>query len=309
MTWGVINEGDGSRKIRLLEKNGTSAEILLHGGQVVSWKYQTKELLFISTKKIPKPSKVITGGMSISFPQCSASGSCGSLAQHNLVRNRLWELDDSCPSLPLMHNLEKYSSVDLVLRSTEEDLKIWPHRFELRLRVVLGSKKLILIPRVKNTDTKPFLFSFSIRNYLLVSDISEVRIEGLETLHYYDYLKQKATSTEQSDAITFYERIDRLYLRTCKKIAVIDHSGKQTLVIEKECLPDSGIWNPWIEKTKAIADLGDRDYKTMLCMKSAANEKQILLKPSEEWKCNQELSVVPSSYYSGTLDPEIVCGS
>lgn len=208
-----------------------------------------------------------------------------------------------------MHSLVQYSSVDLVLRSTEEDLKIWPHRFELRLRVVLGSKKLILIPRVKNTDTKPFSFKFSIRNYFLVSDISEVRIEGLETLHYYDNLKQNATSTEQSDAITFDEEIDRLYLRTPKKIAVIDHRGKQTLVIEKECLSDSGIWNPWVEKAKSIADLGDEDYNTMLCLKSAATETQILLKPSEEWKCSQELSVVSSSYYSGQLDPEQVCRS
>jgi hypothetical protein len=43
--------------------------------------------------------------------------------------------------------------------------------FELRLRITLSAGKLILIPRVRNTDTKPFSFAFSLCNYLSVSDI------------------------------------------------------------------------------------------------------------------------------------------
>lgn len=43
--------------------------------------------------------------------------------------------------------------------------------FELRLRISLSAGKLILIPRVRNTDNKPFSFAFSLCNYLSVSDI------------------------------------------------------------------------------------------------------------------------------------------
>ncbi|CAJ2679306.1 unnamed protein product [Trifolium pratense] len=49
----------------------------------------------------------------------------------------------------------------------------------------------------------PFSFAFSLCNYLSVSDISEVRVEGLETLDYVDNLMNRSRFTEQADAITF----------------------------------------------------------------------------------------------------------
>lgn len=45
------------------------------------------------------------------------------------------------------------------------------YSFELRLRISLSAGKLILIPRVRNTDNKPLSFMFALRNYLSVSDI------------------------------------------------------------------------------------------------------------------------------------------
>lgn len=66
------------------------------------------------------------------------------------------------------------------------------------------------------------------------------------------------------------------------------------------------VWNPWDKKSKALPDLGDEDYKTMLCLDSAVIETPIVLKPFEEWKGRQELSTVSSSYCSGQLDPHKV---
>lgn len=66
------------------------------------------------------------------------------------------------------------------------------------------------------------------------------------------------------------------------------------------------VWNPWDKKSKSLPDLGDEDYKKMLCVDSAAVETPITLKPSEEWKGRQELSTVSSSYCSGQLDPRKV---
>ena len=54
------------------------------------------------------------------------------------------------------------------------------------------------------------------------------------------------------------------------------------------------VWNPWAEKAKTIVDLGEDDYKQMLCVEAAAIEKPIRLMPGEEWKARLELSAVPS---------------
>ncbi|KAJ7549722.1 hypothetical protein O6H91_07G065100 [Diphasiastrum complanatum] len=131
----------------------------------------------------------------------------------------------------------------------------------------------------------------------------EVRVEGLETLDYLDNLSERERFTEQGDALTFDSEVDRIYLSTPTKIAIIDHEKKRTFVLKKDGLPDAVVWNPWEKRAKAITDLGDDDYKHMLCVEAAAIGKPITLKPGEEWKGRQELSAVPSSYFSGQLDP------
>ncbi|ONI19703.1 hypothetical protein PRUPE_3G292800 [Prunus persica] len=169
MPLNLVHDGNGFSRIILTEPTGSSAEVLLYGGQVVSWKNERREeLLFMSSKAIWKPTKAIRGGIPVCFPQF---GNLGSLEQHGFARNRLWSLDNDPSPLPPTNN---QSSVDLILKSAEEDLKTWPRSFELRLRISLSAGKLTLIPRVRNTDSKAFSFTFALSNYLSVSDIREV---------------------------------------------------------------------------------------------------------------------------------------
>jgi glucose-6-phosphate 1-epimerase len=299
----VKDVATGMEKAILREPGGTTAQIHLYGGHVTSWKNEKgEELIFLSSKAIFKPPKAIRGGIPVCFPQF---GGFGALEQHGFARNRVWQVDlNPPPPPPLGSNGPNKPYVDLVLRPGEEELKIWPHQFELYQRIMLGfNGELTSIIRVRNVDTKPFTFTFALHTYLSVTDISEVRIEGLETLDYLDNLQDKERFTEQGDAITFDSEVDRIYLGTPTKIAIIDHEKKRTFVLKKEGLPDAVVWNPWEKKAKSMADFGDDEYKHMLCVEAAAVEKAITLKPGEEWKARQEISVVPSSYFSGQLDP------
>ncbi|EYU37315.1 hypothetical protein ABFS82_10G138500 [Erythranthe guttata] len=296
---------NGLEKVVLRDVRGSSAEVYFYGAHVTSWKNEHgEELLFVSSKALFKPPKPIRGGIPICFPQFSNNGP---LEAHGFARNRFWSIDPSPPPFPTTTSNKTF--VDLILKPTEEDMKIWPNSFEFRLRVTLGpAGDLMLTSRIRNTnsDGKPFSFTFAYHTYFSVSDISEVRVEGLETLDYLDNLQNKQRFTEQGDAITFESEVDRIYLSTPTKIAILDHEKKRTFVIRKDGLPDAVVWNPWDKKAKAIADLGDEEYKYMLCIEAAAVEKPITLKPGEEWKGRQELSAVPSSYCSGQLDPRRV---
>ncbi|XP_035836200.1 putative glucose-6-phosphate 1-epimerase isoform X3 [Helianthus annuus] len=117
----------------------------------------------------------------------------GTREQHGLARNRLWSLDDD-PSLLTPANNQ--STADLLLKSTEEDLKTWPY--------------------------------------------SEVHVEGLQTLDYFDNMSKRERYTEQADTITFDGEIDRVYLSTPTKITIIDHEKKRTIVLRKEGMVDAG---------------------------------------------------------------------
>ena len=303
----MVRDGaTGMEKVLLREPGGASAQIHLYGGHVTSWKNDKgEELLFLSSKAIFKPPKAIRGGIPVCFPQF---GGFGSLEQHGFARNRMWSIDINPPPPPSVSvtGISK-PYADLILKPSDDELKIWPHNFELCQRIVLGlNGELTSIIRVRNTDSKPFTFTFALHTYLSVSDISEVRIEGLETLDYLDNLHDKERFTEQGDAITFDAEVDRIYLGTPTKIAIIDHEKKRTFVLKKEGLPDAVVWNPWEKKAKSMSDFGDDEYKHMLCVEAAAVEKSITLRPGEEWKARQEISAVPSSYCSGQLDPSKV---
>ncbi|KAH9715971.1 hypothetical protein WN944_022696 [Citrus x changshan-huyou] len=296
---------NGLEKVVLREVRGCSAEIYLYGGQVTSWKNEYgEELLFLSSKATFTHPKPIRGGIPICFPQFANHGS---LEKHGFARSRVWSIDPDPP--PFSANSSSQACVDLILKHSEEEVKIWPHRYEFRLRITLGpGGDLMLTSRIRNTNTdgKSFAFTFAYHTYFAVSDISEVRVEGLETLDYLDNLKDKERFTEQGDAITFESEVDKVYLSTPTKIAILDHERKRTFVLRKDGLPDAVVWNPWDKKAKAMADFGDDEYKHMLCVEAACVEKPIILKPGEEWRGRQEISAVPSSYCSGQLDPKKV---
>ncbi|KAA3478081.1 Aldose 1-/Glucose-6-phosphate 1-epimerase [Gossypium australe] len=303
----------------------SSSSVYLYGGQVTSWKNaHGEELLFVSSKASFRPPRAIRGGIPICFPQLKSTGS---LEQYGFARNRIWSIDPDPPPSPsdIIHK----AFVDLILTHSEEDMKIWPHRYECRLRVALGpSGDLMLTSRIRNTNTdgKSFTFRFAYQTYFFVTDISykldnqdililcftilfysllfsEVRVEGLETLDYLDNLKNGERFTEQEDAITFESEVDKVYLSTPTKIAILDHERKRTFELRKDGLPDAVVRNPWDKKAKAMADFGDNEYMHMLCVEAACVEEPITLKPGEEWKGRQEISAVPSSYCSEQLDP------
>ncbi|MFS7995348.1 putative aldose 1-/Glucose-6-phosphate 1-epimerase, galactose mutarotase-like domain superfamily [Helianthus anomalus] len=71
----------------------------------------------------------------------------------------------------------------------------------------------------------------------------EVHVEGLQTLDYFDNLSKRERYTEQADAITFGGEIDRVYLSTPTKIAIIDHEKKRTIVLRKEGMVGVGFFS------------------------------------------------------------------
>ncbi|CAN0825162.1 Putative glucose-6-phosphate 1-epimerase [Linum grandiflorum] len=290
----ITKDCNGIDQVLLRNPHGASAKVSLHGAQVVSWRNELgEELLFTSTKPIVKQTKAIMGGIPICFPQF---GNCGSLEQQGFARNKLWRIDQDPPPLH-SHDSCCKSFVDLVFRSSEEDLKCWPHIFEFRMRVALSNTgDLMLASRIRNVNGKAFSFSFGYHTHLSVSDISEVRIEGLETLNYLDNLCHREQYTEQGDAITFESELDRVYLAAPNVVAILDHERKRTYVVRKEGLPDFAVWNPWEKKSKAMANFGDEEYRKMVCVDGAAIEKPITLKPGEEWTGRIQISVVPSSF-------------
>lgn len=60
-------------------------------------------------------------------------GSRGSLEDHGFARNKMWVIDDNPPPLhPNDSNGKTYT--DLLYKPSEDDLKVWPHGYDLWLK-------------------------------------------------------------------------------------------------------------------------------------------------------------------------------
>ncbi|KAL9150991.1 hypothetical protein ABFS82_11G024500 [Erythranthe guttata] len=81
--------------------------------------------------------------------------------------------------------------------------------------------------------------------------------------------------------------MDRAYLNTPDEISVTDIELGRTFTIHKDAgLPDVVVYNPWKE-ARDIVDLGDEEYRKMVCVEAAAVGSEITLNPGEEWTATQ----------------------
>jgi D-hexose-6-phosphate mutarotase len=66
--------------------------------------------------------------------------------------------------------------------------------------------------------------------------------------------------------VRFGAETDRTYLDTTARTTVHDTRAGRSVVIDKDGSAATVVWNPWIDKARALADFGDDDWKNMVCV-------------------------------------------
>lgn len=91
-----------------------------------------------------------------------------------------------------------------------------------------------------------------------------MRIEGLQGVTYMDSLDGRQLKTDTASNITFGGEVDRIYLSTPPNVKVVDEEANKIITIAKSSLPDTVVWNPWVEKSRKMADFDDEEYRGRL---------------------------------------------
>ncbi|CAF0891003.1 unnamed protein product [Brachionus calyciflorus] len=267
-------------KIVLELDNSNKAEIYLHGATVTSWISDNKEILFLSSKSVFDNKKAIRGGIPIVFPNF---GPWEKGPQHGFARVKKWTVIEPA------NKVNDSISVKLSLTDDEETRLLWDFKFELIYEVTLTKKSLKTNLTIKNLGSVEFDFTTLLHTYFRVDDISNVRVQNFVGLNYVDKVKGRATETEARKEIQISEEVDRVYASTDNTHLIDTGSSKVTLI--KENLPDTVVWNPWIEKAKAMSDFGDEEYKNMICVEAGRVNTRYALKFQEEITMGQTIIV------------------
>ncbi len=266
--------------IELTLPDGSLAVVLLHGAHVTSWQAAGwGEQLYLSPLSQIAAGKAVRGGVPVIFPQFEERGPDFDVPRHGFARTRAWQIDG-------MRAKDDQAMCTLLLNDDEETHHLWPHRFSLELTVALSHNRLDMELHITNIDDHEWPFSAALHTYLGVSQLTQVRLQGLGDSYYTE--SNSPTALKESDMEKrFSGHIDRIYAQAARSLALRD--GARILNIESDGFEDAVIWNPGPHLCANLADMPNDDWTSMLCVEAAQVSRAPMLQPGESWTGRQSL--------------------
>ncbi|KAF3941158.1 hypothetical protein ABW19_dt0203652 [Dactylella cylindrospora] len=267
---GHISIAQTSDRVTLSLRSGATATILLYGATIISWKINSKELLWLSTASSLDGSKPVRGGIPLVFPVFGpppAGTPVEKLAQHGFARSSRWEL------MGRSEESDESVRVDFGLSSEgldDETKAKWPYTFGLLYSVTLTKETLETKMVVQNPGEETFDFNILFHTYLRIPDITKLTVSGLSGLTYRDKTQNHAEITESSDAIAITSQTDRVYVSAPGSV-IVSSDGAPLFTVTKEGLNDVVLWNPYEDGVEKIEDWEPKEgYKEMVCVEAGS---------------------------------------
>lgn len=271
-------EFHGQPALRLATASGARAVVALHGAQVLSWAPPGgEERLYLSPKAVFDGHSAVRGGIPVCFPQFA---DLGPLPAHGFARNRRW-------SLTTERSGKDFALAGLTLADDEATRALWPYAFSAELSILIEDSRLDLELEITNTGDEAFEFTAALHTYLAVREVEESRIEGLHGFSYRDKTNADRIQRDSGDALVIESETDRVYHEVNRPLLLREYH--RSLGVNADGFPDVVVWNPWIERSAAIADLPDDGFRRMLCIEAAAARQPVRVQPGESWWGRQTL--------------------
>lgn len=252
-----IVEGNGGLPVVRVHCAGARGEIYLHGAHVTSWSpAHAEEVLFLSSQSRWEDGHAIRGGIPICFPWFRAKADDPHAPAHGFVRTKSWNLDSITTS-------DDAVTVAMVTENDESTKRWWAADFRLLYRVTFG-RQLTLELTLTNTGSEPLRFEEALHCYYKVSSIENVRLHGLDGVHFLDNTRANEEKIQRGDVV-IASQTDNAYLNTEHPLELEDAELKRRIRIAKENSLTTVVWNPWREGASKLSDLGNDEWTKMLC--------------------------------------------
>ena len=236
------------------------AQIALNGAHVMEWTPSGESpVLYMSREAELIPSKAIRGGIPICWPWFGPHPSVSTAPAHGFARARKWDLQR-------VEETHSGVSFEFTLNAEAGGIADWPHAFALKCIVNIGAELEVSLI-VENTGSQSWKMSAALHTYLIVADIVRVSVSGLHGTQFVEG-RLSPEKRPQKGPVLFDGEVDRLYTSD-STVEVTDPQGGRILVIEKSGSRSTVVWNPWIEKSKRLADLPNDAYFGFLCVEAA----------------------------------------
>jgi glucose-6-phosphate 1-epimerase len=257
----VFFKGKGGLPFIRVNNRFCDAEISLLGGQVLSFsrKDQIRPVLFCSEAAYFEQGKGIKGGAPVCWPWFGDHPD--GLGAHGFARSNLWNVDsierDDC------------EVIELVLSLPAQAFGDYPEWQDVRLSTKIRLGKWLTIALItENHSDKAVSLSQALHTYFQISDSRNISIEGLENNTYLDKPSNFQRQPASGKSIAIDAEVDRIYEDVQSPIKLIDRVWNRSITLSSEGSASAVVWNPWVEKSKAMSDFGDEEYINMVCIET-----------------------------------------
>lgn len=261
-----LEAGPGGLARVRIDTDHSRAALVTQGAQVIHFEPRGDHpLLFLSTKSRFETGKAVRGGVPICFPWFGSHPTDASLPAHGPARVSPWKLESS-----------ENAGGSVRIRLSAD---FPPFHAEYQVEV---SRKLKLGLRVRNESAEPARFECALHSYFAVSDVREVALKGLCGLRFLDKVPQSQGVVEADDELRLVGETDRIYADPGPTVEIRDPGLRRVIRVTKTGSTSTVLWNPWIEKARALPDLGDEEWQRFVCVETGAiGDGGITLQPGE----------------------------
>ena len=281
-----FESGPGALIRAVVTTDQAEAEIHLHGAHVTRYvpRGQTP-VLWMSGSSAFQAEKPIRGGVPICFPWFGARAGDATSPAHGFARILEWGVEST------RQDADGSVSIVLALEANEQTRKWWPFEFRLRYEVKIGSA-LQLALAIENRGSQPMVLEEALHSYFTVGDVRACTVTGLEGARYIDKTDGMKIKEQGEQPVTISAETDRVYLKTQSTCVIDDRKLSRRIVVAKRHSDATVVWNPWVAKSKAMADFGDDEWPGMICVETCnVGQERITVEPGGTHTMEAEIHV------------------
>lgn len=266
---------------------GSRAVVALQGAQVLSYVPAAgAEVLWLSPEARLGAGKAVRGGIPICWPWFGPHPLDPKAPAHGFVRVVDWIVVGSDSD-------DAHALLRLACPYPAEHRAAWRDAAELTLEVALFADRLGLTLTTRNLGLADLSLTEALHSYFAVSDIGGVAVEGHDGQTYIDKLECGAVK-QQSGAVAFAGEVDRIYADDGPASTIVDPQLGRRIHLTKSDSRSTVIWNPWIDKSARLGDMGPDGYRRMVCVETAnCGHASVIVAPGEMHRMSVEIAARP----------------
>ena len=270
-----------------IDNTHSTGKIALQGAHIMEWqlKFDTQPVFWMSSNARFVKGRSIRGGVPICWPWFGAHPTDSTFCPHGFARVIPWRVID------VDSTATGATRIILEMQQTPEAQRQLSYPYALTVTITIGRRLRVEMSTTNKAD-HPFVIGEAFHTYLNVSDISNIKIIGMQDCVYADKVRKYQRFVEH-EALHFEGEFDRVFIDHSSDCSVHDKGFNRIIHVAKSGSDTTVVWSPGAEKAAEMSDMGVSDeWRKMVCVETTnAMDNMVVINPGRTHAISAEYSV------------------